>query len=48
MLGQNPADILRRADRINAVTPAVLREVFQRDFPMERYTIVTLVPQETR
>jgi predicted Zn-dependent peptidase len=48
MLGQNPAEIARRSDRIDAVTPEVLREVFRRDFPMQRYTIVTLVPQETR
>jgi len=47
MMGQNPADIPRRAERIDAVTPEALREVFRRYFPMERYTAVTLVPQET-
>ena len=47
MMGQNPAEILRRTERIDAVTPEVLREVFRRYFPMERYTVVTLVPQET-
>jgi predicted Zn-dependent peptidase len=44
MMGQNPADIPRRAERIDAVTPEALREVFRRYFPMERYTAVTLVP----
>jgi zinc protease len=48
MLGQDPADIVRRTERIDAVTPEILRETFRRYFPMERYTVVTLVPQETR
>ena len=44
MLGQNPADIPRRLERIEAVTPDVLRDTFRRYFPIERYTPVTLVP----
>jgi zinc protease len=44
MLGQNPADIPRRLERIEAVTPDVLRDTFRRYFPIERYTAVTLVP----
>ena len=44
MLGQDPAEIPRRAERIDAVTPEALREAFRRYFPMERYTAVTLVP----
>jgi predicted Zn-dependent peptidase len=45
MLGQDPAEILRRPDRISAVTPELLRSAFQRYFPMDRFTVVTLVPQ---
>ena len=44
MLGQDPADILKRNERIDAVTPQGLREVFNRYFPMSRFTAVTLVP----
>jgi len=43
-MGQNPVEIPRRTDRIDAVTPEILREAFRRYFPMERYTVVTLVP----
>ena len=45
LLGQDPVEILKRPDRINAVTPEVLREVFRRYFPMDRFTAGTLVPQ---
>jgi len=45
LLGQDPADIPRRAERIDKVTPESLREAFRRYFPMDRYTAVTLVPQ---
>jgi zinc protease len=46
MLNQDPTQILRRPDRISAVTPELLRDVFRRDFPMDRFTVVTLVPQD--
>jgi len=44
MLGRNPAEILTRNERIDAVTPQILQEVFKRSFPLERSTVVTLVP----
>jgi predicted Zn-dependent peptidase len=44
MLGLNPSDILTRAQRIDAVTPQTIQDVFKRDFPADRSTIVTLVP----
>jgi predicted Zn-dependent peptidase len=31
--------------RIDAVTPALLQEVFKKYFPLDRYTAVTLVPE---
>ncbi len=43
-LGGHPEDILTRGARIDAVTPATLQETFKRYFPLERRTVVTLVP----
>jgi zinc protease len=47
LLGSDPAEILRRNNRIDAVTPQVLQEVFKRYFPFDRSTIVTLVPAQS-
>jgi predicted Zn-dependent peptidase len=44
LMGQNAAEIPRRTERIDAVTPEMLREAFRAYFPMDRYTVVTLVP----
>src|SRR5262249_7234045 len=48
MLGQNPVEIPRRTERIDKVTADSLHDVFRRYFPMDRYTVVTLVPGETK
>jgi zinc protease len=45
MIGADPAEILTRAARIETLTPAVLQETFRKYFPLDRYTIVTLVPE---
>lgn len=45
LLGGNPADILTRSQRIDAVTPALVQEAFRKYFPLDRYTAVTLVPE---
>ena len=45
MLGGDPGEILTRSQRIDAVTPALLQEVFKKYFPLDRYTAVTLVPE---
>jgi zinc protease len=45
LLGGNPTDIITRTQRIEAVTPAVVQESFRKYFPMDRYTVVTLVPE---
>jgi len=47
LLGSDPTEILRRNDRIDAVTPQVLQDVFKRYFPFDRSTIVTLVPAQS-
>jgi zinc protease len=44
MFGRDPHEILTRTQRIDAITPQVLQEVFKRDFPVNRSTVVTLVP----
>ena len=45
LLGGNPTDILTRAARIDALTPALVKDAFVSYFPMDRYTVVTLVPE---
>jgi zinc protease len=45
MLGGNPGDIITRTQRIDAITPAVVQEAFRKYFPMDRYTVVTLLPE---
>jgi zinc protease len=46
LFGDDPADILTRPARIDAVTPDVLRQTFQRYFPLDRYTVVMLKPED--
>jgi zinc protease len=45
MMGGDPREILTRSQRIDAVTPALLQEVFKKYFPLDRYTAVTLMPE---
>ncbi|HEV8347514.1 MAG TPA: insulinase family protein [Vicinamibacterales bacterium] len=47
MLGRDPGEILTRNERIDAVTPQVLQDVFKLYFPSDRTTVVTLVPAPT-
>jgi zinc protease len=44
MYGTPPGEILTRAARIDAVTPANVQDVFKTYFPLDRYTVVTLMP----
>jgi hypothetical protein len=46
MLGGNPSDVITRNQRIEAVTPAAVQDVFRKYFPVDRYTVVTLVPEK--
>jgi zinc protease len=48
MLGRDPNEILTRTERIDAITPQVLRDVFNKYFPADRSTVVTLVPAATQ
>jgi zinc protease len=44
MYDRDPGEILTRNQRIDAITPQVLQEVFKQYFPADRSTVVTLVP----
>jgi zinc protease len=48
MLGRDPGEILTRVERIDAVTPAIVQEAFRKYFPLDRYTVVTLVPEPAK
>jgi zinc protease len=41
---RNPSEILTREQRINAITPEVLQQVFKQYFPLDRSTTITLLP----
>ena len=45
---RDPGEILTRVQRIDAVTPQVLQDVFKKYFPAERSTVVTLMPAATQ
>ena len=46
MWGQDPAIIAKRIERINTLTPASVKEAFNKYFPSDRQTVVTLVPMK--
>ena len=46
MWNQDPAIISRRIERINLLTPASVKETFNKYFPPERMTIITLMPAQ--
>jgi zinc protease len=46
LLGRDPMLILTREERIDAITRENLHEVFKKYFPMDRSTVVTLVPEK--
>jgi zinc protease len=45
LLGGELGDIVNRTERIDSITPQILQDVFRRDFPLDRYTVVTLMPE---
>ena len=45
MLERDPGEILTRVERINAVTPQAVQETFKKYFPLDRYTVITLLPE---
>ncbi len=47
LLGRDPMLILQREQRIAAVSKENIQEMFRKYFPLDRYTVVTLVPETT-
>ncbi len=47
LIGANPNEILTRQQRIDSMTPAVVQDTLRKYFPLDRYTIVTLLPETT-
>jgi zinc protease len=45
LLGGNPSDVITRNQRIDAVTPAAVKDVLTKYLPLDRYAVVTLVPE---
>ncbi|HEY3042948.1 MAG TPA: insulinase family protein, partial [Vicinamibacterales bacterium] len=46
MLDGDLTDIITRNQRIDSITPRILQDVFKKDFPFDRYTVVTLMPEQ--
>jgi zinc protease len=46
MFGWDPAGIARRGDRTEKLTPEIIKTMFQKYFPTDRYTLVTLKPEQ--
>ncbi len=46
LFGRDPLLVLSRPQRIEAITPANVQEMFRKYFPMDRYTLVTLLPEK--
>ena len=46
MYGWDPANIARRSERTERLTPENIKTMFQKYFPMDRYTLVTLKPEQ--
>jgi zinc protease len=44
LFNRDPKEIITRSARIDAVTPVSIQDVLKRSFPMDRYTVVTLLP----
>jgi zinc protease len=45
LLGRDPLLILKREQRIDALTRENIQETFRKYFPLDRYTVVTLLPE---
>ena len=45
MYGWDPAGIARRSERTERLTQENIKAMFQKYFPMDRYTLVTLKPE---
>jgi zinc protease len=46
MYGWDPANIARRSERTERLNQENIKQMFQKYFPMDRYTLVTLKPEQ--
>jgi zinc protease len=44
-LGGDLEEIVTRNQRIDSITPQILQDVFRKNFPLDRFTVVTLMPE---
>ena len=45
LIGGNASEIITRNGRIDSLTPAVIQDTFKKYFPMDRMTVITLIPE---
>ncbi len=45
MYGWDPRRIAKRRERIDLLTPEILKESFRKYYPLDRYTVLTLLPE---
>jgi predicted Zn-dependent peptidase len=45
LLGGDLGDIVNRNERIDSITPQILQNVFKTHLPLDRFTVVTLMPE---
>jgi zinc protease len=45
LLGRDPAEIVHRAQTIDAITPHLIQEAFTKYFPLNRFVVITLKPE---
>ncbi|MEQ1871115.1 MAG: insulinase family protein [Vicinamibacterales bacterium] len=45
LVGGNASEIITRNGRIDSLTPAVIQDTFKKYFPMDRMTVITLIPE---
>ena len=45
-LGKDPGEIITRNERIDALTPATVQSAFKKYFPLNRYVVVSLMPEK--
>jgi zinc protease len=48
MRGRDPVEVAQRNDRIDRVTRETVQRAFAGYFPFDRFTVVTLIPQQSR
>ncbi|HKT81769.1 MAG TPA: insulinase family protein [Vicinamibacterales bacterium] len=45
LLGGDPGELLTRPQRIDSITPTIVRDTIRKYFPLDRYTMLTLLPE---